>query len=131
MADLRTPLFDALLLLLRNSSTLQAFLGTPARVYDQRPSMSTFPYLTLALSEMRDMSAKGLSVESGIVTIDIWSRQRGGRETTQLLAALRTVLQEASLPTLARCGEEFSTVLWDDESQLSHGVARYRVVVGE
>ena len=129
MADLRTPSFDAVMALLKGSSTLQAFLGTPARVYDQRPSMATFPYLTMNLSEVRDVSAKGLSIESGILQIDIWSRQRGSREVTQLLAALRSVLHDATLPNIARCMEEFSSVLWDDEAQMSHGVARYRVVM--
>ena len=46
-ADSQWPLQQALHAALTGDAALQAFLGTPARVFDQVPQDSAFPYLVI------------------------------------------------------------------------------------
>lgn len=135
MTDLLTPVAEALLARLAGDSAVQAVLGHPARVYDQRPAMATFPYAVLAAGEGRDIGTKTLAVSSQVLTLQVFSRQRGGREVRLVLAALRSALHDAAftLPSgaLVRCQEEFVTVRYDETTQAGAGTARYRIVVSE
>lgn len=129
MSDLRTALTETVSAQLQAHAGLQALLGTPLRLYEQRPAMATFPFMTLGESEQRDISAKGVQVESHVCAFHVWSRQRSGREVRQVLAQLREALHDATLANVARVQEEFSGVLWDEAAQASRGVARYRLIV--
>ncbi len=135
MTDLLTPVVDAVLAQLAGHSAVQAVLGNPARVYDQRPAMATFPYTVLAAGEGRDVGTKTLAVNSQILTFQVFSRQRGGREVRLVLAALRTALQDAAFTltsgNLVRCQEEFVAVRYDETTQSGFGTARYRVLVSD
>lgn len=135
MADLLTPLPEAMLSALSANAGVQALLGSPARVYDHRPAMATFPYVVLSLGDGRDIGTKTIAVVSQAITFQAFSRQRAGREVRQILAALRAALQDSALVLgagqVARCQEELASVRYDEKSEASTGLARYRVVVSD
>lgn len=133
MTDLITPLPEAMVAKLAADSNVRSLLGNPARVYDHRPAMATFPYVVLAQGEARNIGTKTLAVSSQLVTLQVFSRQRGGAEVRKVLASLRTALHDATLTlsagSVARVQEEFVSVRFDAQSEASSGLARYRVVV--
>lgn len=133
MTDHYTPVMDAITALLAADTGVQALLGNPARIYDQRPAMATFPYLAQGEGEVRDISTKTLAVTSHVLQLQVFSRQRSSREARQVAAAIRTALHDASLTlasgSAARCQEEYVNVRWDEESQATRALLRYRVVV--
>lgn len=135
MTDLHSPLADTLISKLAADTGIQALLGNPARVYDHRPAMASFPYAVIAQGEARDMGTKTLAAVSHGVNVEIFSRQRSGKECRQVLAAIKTALHDASVTlaagSLSRCQEEFATVRFDEEAQAAHAQARYRCVVSD
>lgn len=126
---------DSLISALAADSGVQAVLGNPARVYDHRPAMATFPYAVVSAGEARDIGTKTLAVTSHGVTLDVFSQKRAGSEVRQVLAAMRSALHDATLTLSAghavRCQQELVSVRFDPKSETSHGVARYRIVVSE
>lgn len=135
MSDLISPLPEAMMLRLSADTAVQAVLGNPARIYDHRPAMATFPYVVVALGEGRDVGTKTLAVSSQLVQLQIYSRQRSGKEVRQVLAALKAALHDATLTlsagSVARCQEEFVSVRYDVQAEASTGMARYRVIVSD
>lgn len=135
MTDLHSPLADALVSKLAADTGVQALLGNPARVYGHRPAMAGFPYVVIAQGEARDMGTKSLAAVSHSVGVEVFSRQRSGKECRQVLAAVKAALHDASVTltagSLARCQEEFATVRFDEGAQAAHALARYRCVVSD
>lgn len=135
MTDFSTPLPTAVINTLAANAGVQALLGNPARVFDHRPAMATFPYVVVALGESRDIGTKGLAVTSQLLTLQVFSRQRSGSEARQILATIRAVLHDTALSlsagSVARCQEETTSVRYDDKSESTSALARYRVVVSD
>ena len=133
MTDWFFLLQQALYARLQADPGLKALLGDPVRAYDYVPPDPVFPYLTLGEMEARDHGAKGYPASTQLVTLHVWSRQRGSREVKQALSALRECLHDASFSIsglgLARCQEEFAATLTDPDGLTEHGIARYRMVV--
>jgi hypothetical protein len=133
MPNLLTPTVEAVLALLQADTALQAQLGNPARIFDHRPAMATFPYLVLDGLDGREAGAKNLLGQNLVLTLRVLSRQRSGTECRTLLALVRDCLHDASLSisgaSLARCQEENVLVTFDPDSGGSQGLARYRLVV--
>ncbi len=133
MTDLLTPTLAALQTRLANDAGLQTWLGAPARVYDLRPAMATFPYITIGPVELRPADTKNVQMQNFLVTVQIFSRQVTGAECHALLSQLRGCLHDASFAitgaALVRCQEEFASVFTDAKSETAQGLARYRLVV--
>jgi hypothetical protein len=118
---------------LSSDSALQAQLGSPLRLYDLPPTNAVFPYLTFGTLEVRDYSTKSGTGQSLTFTVDIWSRERGSKQTKQIMSLLRERLHDAALTLsvghLARCQEEFSGLTREADGLTTHGQTRFRAVV--
>ena len=71
---------------------VSALVGT--RIYDVPPREVTFPYVTIGPANVTDWST---STEAGAehrLELHIWSRQRGKKETYEIMAALEAALDE-------------------------------------
>ena len=78
---------------LTGDAALTALIG--GRVFDAVPPSPVFPYLVLA--EARETAAgSGLAEHS--LTLHVWSRGSGARESKQIAAAASAVLDGAALP---------------------------------
>ena len=111
------------------------------RIFDRVPDRASTPYLTHGTLVSRPLDAEG--VEEHAVTLDAWSRGHGRREVQDILAALDAALRDTTparasalasrlssggsvrLVSIARLAHE---IVSDDDTDLEHAIARYRVV---
>jgi hypothetical protein len=113
---------------------LLALLGG-ARVYDDVPARSEFPYMTFGQSVERDWSTGSDDGSEHTVTLHVWSRARGRKETQAILSAVRRALHDSSLSLdghlLINLRHEFSEARRDADGETFHGIARFRAVTQE
>src|SRR5262245_37804789 len=75
---------------------LVALLGA-ARVFDDVPQGSDFPYLTFGQSTARDWSTGSEDGSEHILTLHVWSKERGKRQAQEIMGAVRTALHDQAL----------------------------------
>lgn len=122
---------QALYAALTTDAGLVALLGTP-RLYDHVPQAAPFPYLTLGQTTVRDWSTGSESGDEHILTLHVWSRAGGRRETHEIMAALKTALHDRALALdghrLANLRHELSEARRDADGDTYHGLVRFRAV---
>lgn len=110
---------------------LLAILGAP-RIYDDVPQSATFPYLTLGQSTSRDWSSVGDTAEEHVLTLHVWSRAAGRKQTHEAMAALRTSLHDRVMTLtghrLVNLRHEFSDARREPDGDTYHGIVRLRAV---
>lgn len=96
------------------------------------PARSEFPYVTFGQSVERDWSTGTEDGKEHVVTLHVWSRARGRKESDDILEAARAALQDAALAPgghhLVNFRHEFSDVRRDPDGETFHGIARFRAV---
>jgi Protein of unknown function (DUF3168) len=117
--------------------TLAPLLGTPPRVYDEPPLDPIYPYTTLGRIEARPFGglAPGGNDAGALeqqVTLSVLSQFGGLEEAKAVVAALRGVLHDQSLPLtdhrLVNLRVVFADVFRAAEWRLILGVVRLRAV---
>ena len=91
-ADSQWPLQQGLHAALSGDAALQALLGDPARIFDQVPQDSAFPYLVIGEDTTGPFDTK---TEAGLehrLTIHSWSPYPGLKEPNPLLPAIPPAL---------------------------------------
>ena len=86
MAAASFALQKAIYAALTADAAVVAALGGP-RIYDDVPVRSDFPYLTFGQSTERDWSTATDDGHEHLVTLHVWSRARGRKETDEVMAA--------------------------------------------
>ena len=139
MSVAASALSRALHAALEDDAALSGLVG--GRIYDRVPDRAPTPYLTHGALTSRPLDAEG--VEEHVVTLDAWSRGHGRREVQEILAALETALADGPTgppPSLAgrldpgegvrlvSVGHLSGDVVSDDDTDLEHAIARYRIV---
>lgn len=131
MADASFALQQALHARLTGDSALLALLGG-ARIYDDVPARAEFPYVTFAQTSQRDWSTGSEQGTEHAITLHVWSRAKGRREASAVLAAARDALHDADLALagfkLVNLRHEFSEARRDSDGETFHGTARFRAV---
>ncbi|MDF1720518.1 MAG: DUF3168 domain-containing protein [Minwuia sp.] len=102
------------------------------RIYDHVPQGSdTFPYIELGdpLTEPWDGSNMLGQVEN--LTIHVWSRQMGRKQTAAVLAAIHATLHRQALTITGQTHvltvKRYQTIMADADGETWHGVARYEI----
>jgi hypothetical protein len=112
-------------------ATLLALLGGP-RVYDDAPQASAFPYLTFGHSLVRDWSTGSEDGSEHVVTLHVWSQNKGKKEAHAIMGAVRTALHDQPLTLsghrLINLRHEFSEARREPDGDTTHGIVRYRAV---
>lgn len=102
------------------------------RVYDDVPVRSEFPYLTFGQITERDWSTSTDEGSEHAITLHVWSRGRGRKETDSVLAVVRAALHDQDLAMsghrLVNLRHEFSETRRDGDGETFHGIARFRAV---
>lgn len=110
---------------------LVGLLGGP-RVFDDVPQQSAYPYVALGSSTERDWSTSTEDGAEHVLTLHVWSRKAGRRETREIMDAVRTALHDKPLPVggyrLINLRHEFSEARRDSDGETYHGIVRYRAV---
>ena len=113
-----------------DAATIGALGGQ--RIFDDVPQRSTFPYLTFGQSTLRDWSAGDEEGEEHLLTLHVWSRAEGRRETHELMALLRKALHDQALALeghrLVNLRHELSEARRDPDGETYHGIVRFRAV---
>jgi hypothetical protein len=113
-----------------DAATLAA-LGGP-RIYDDAPARAEFPFVTFGQSTERDWSTGTDEGYEHLVTLHVWSRARGRKETEAVIAAARQALHDQDLTLsghrLINLRHEYSDVRRDSDGATFHGIARFRAV---
>ena len=117
---------------LSNDAGVKAWLGDPARIYDEAPDDPVFPYLTYGRSESRPADGDGAPVTEHVLHLHLWSRYGGRREAKQGVAAVRTALHDASFAldghTLGSLKTTYTDVFRVGDGRTVHGVVRLRAL---
>jgi hypothetical protein len=111
-------------------AALKALVGDPARVYDDVPEGTPFPYVTLGEISTLDWSTASEIAFEHRLTLHIWSRYGGRKEIRDITAAIHDVLHDADLALaghrLVSLFFQASDVFRDPDGATVHGLARYR-----
>ncbi len=103
-----------------------------ARIYDDTPQRSAFPYLTLGQSTLRDWSTGSEDGDEHLLTVHVWSRADGRHEAHEIMQALRDALHERALSLdghrLVNLRHELSEARREPDGETYHGIVRLRAV---
>lgn len=115
-----------------NPSVTRLLGGT--NIYKDVPQNADYPYLTFVQSVARDWSAGSDDGLEHILTLHVWSRADGKKETHEIIKAIREALHDGSVPVsdhhLVNLRHEFSEARRDPDGETYHGIVRYRAVAG-
>lgn len=110
---------------------ITGLLGS-ARIFDDVPQRSEFPYLTLGQSTLRDWSTATDAGDEHLLTLHVWSRSDGRREVHELMAAVHGALHDRALALeghrLVNLRHEFSDARREPDGETYHGIVRLRAV---
>lgn len=131
MASAGLALQRAVFSALSKDAALVALLGS-AKIYDDVPQRTDFPYVSFGQSTERDWSTATEDGAEHLVTLHVWSRAVGRKEVRTILEAVRAVLHDAVLTLtghrLVNLRHEFSDTRRDPDGETYHGIVRYRAV---
>lgn len=116
---------------LTDDAALLALLGGP-RIYDDVPQSADFPYLTIGQSLVRDWSTGSEEGDEHTLTVHVWSRESGRKQTHAIIGLLREALHDRPLTLdghrLVNLRHEFSDARREPDGDTYHGLVRYRAV---
>jgi hypothetical protein len=116
---------------LGTDATILALLGAP-RIYDHVPQPATYPYISFGQSTTRDSDTGTEQCDEHLITLHIWSRAEGRRETHALIDAVRAALhdkpQTLNGHRLIHIRHDFSEARRDPDGDTLHGIVRLRAV---
>ena len=126
-ASLQKAVFSAL-----NASTALNDLLGGARIFDDVPPQTSFPYVTFGQSQERDWSTGSESGGEHILTLHVWSRRAGRRQAQEVIEAIRNALHDRPVTLenyrLVGLRHEFSEIRRDPDGETWHGLSRFRAV---
>ncbi len=131
MASAGWALQQAIFARLTSDSALTGLLGG-ARVFDDVPPRAALPYVTFAPGTERDWSTGSDAGCEHAITLHVWSRAAGRKETLAIAEAVRASLHEATLALtghrLINLRHEASEIRRDADGETYHGIVRLRAV---
>jgi len=124
--DLASTVYTAL----TGDATLMALVEG---VYDDVPQDTPYPYIVVG--EETTINAGTMTVDGleHTLTLHVWSRYRGLKETKQIMERIYTLLHNSNLTvtgaSLVNLRQEFSSTFVDADGLTRHGVIRFRAMV--
>ena len=116
---------------LAGAAPLTGLIGNDA-IYDHVPQDAAFPYVVIDETRLADWSTGTEPGSEHLLTLHVWSRYQGKRETYQIADAIRAALDEADLSLednrLINLRHQFSDLRRDPDGETYHGVLRFRAV---
>ena len=113
-------------------SSLDSLVGNN-KILDDVPQGTNYPYVQIGEETSIDAGLKDKEAQEYTLTIHIWSRYRGNKETKEIAERIYTLLHNGAISvtgaSLANIRNEFFTVLIDDDWLTRHGVMRFRAIV--
>lgn len=123
---------QAVLTALSADANVKDVLGDPPRLYDHVPPDAVFPYVACGPAHIEPYDTKDESGFDQIVTLNIWSRHRGGKETRVVFQALYNALHRAPLAIAGQaflsCAFHSADFALDSDGLTYHAAARFVIV---
>lgn len=118
---------------LTSDTSVTGLLGG-AKIFDSAPQTASYPYLTLGESVDPDWSTGSEEGAQRILTLHVWSRAGGEKETHDIIEAIRTALKDGPVAVnddqRVELRHEFSEARRDPNDEAYHGIVRFRAVTG-
>ena len=118
--------------LLDGDTTLDAMVNG---IHDYVPQESAFPYITISEQESRDWSTKTTSGTQMALTLHVYSRARGKKETAEILERLHVLLHQGNLSLtgqhLVAMRFELGDIQLEADAITYHGRIRFRIFAEE
>ncbi|WP_102957767.1 DUF3168 domain-containing protein [Mangrovicella endophytica] len=125
--ELQTTIFQAL----SSDPGVTSLLGGP-KIFDHVPERAAFPYLTLGRTAVVDWSTGTEDGAEHILTLHVWARGGGKRETYEIMDKVTSKLHDAHLPlqghALVNLQLQFAEARQEPDSPTYHGILRFRAV---
>jgi hypothetical protein len=132
MTDPGFALQKAIIATLRADSGAQTYLGTSARIYDDPPRDTAFPYVSLGPGTLSDNDTSSERGHVHSLVLDVWSRQGGRKEVRAIIGAIEAALHDRVLTLdghlLINLRFEFADIFRDVDGETMRGTVRYRAV---
>jgi hypothetical protein len=132
MSDALFAVQQAVFNTLSASAEIQSMLGAAPRLYDHTPPGAVFPYVVYGVMHVAPFDTKTEIGFEQVITLNIWSRYRGGKETRDIFQALYDTLHRATLTVSGQVflscefhSADFST---DSDGLTTHGAARFSII---
>jgi hypothetical protein len=129
MTDASLALRTALVQALSSDGAVTSALGG-AKIYDDVPQKSAFPYVVVGQSRWRDWSTGSDEGAEHALVLHVWSRKHGRKEAETIIEAVRTALHDQPLTLmdhhLVNLRLEDADVRRDGDTY--HGVMTFRAV---
>ena len=116
---------------LNGDSNLTSTLG--ASIYDDVPQGSAYPFVSIGEEQSNEYGTMDLDGRDTALTIHVWSRYDGAKQTKDILDRIHTLLHDSSLSVtgfnLVNLRFEFSDIMRDPDGVTRHGVIRFRATI--
>ena len=108
-------------------------MGLVDGVYDDVPQDTAYPYIVVGEETTLNAGTKTLDGLEYTLTIHVWSRYRGLKETKHIMQRIYALLHTYDLAvtgaSLVNLRQEFSSTFVDADGLTRHGVIRFRAMV--
>ena len=117
---------------LNDDSTLDGIVGN-YKIFDDVPQGTSYPYVVIGEETAIDAGAKDTDAQEFTLTIHIWSRYKGRKQTKEIAERIYTILHNVAISvtgaSLVQIRHEFERTLLENDGITRHGVMRFRAVV--
>ena len=131
MSDILFNIQQAALNALSASAAVQAVLGSSPQIYDHVPPTATFPYVVFGPVHVTPYDTKKDIGFEQVITLNIWSRYRGGKEARDIFQAVYDTLHRAPLSiagqTVISCEFHSADFSLDQDGLTYHAAARFAI----
>ena len=104
-------------------------------VYDHVPQGTAYPYVVIGEDTAIEWDTDTSDGVESTLTIHVWSRLKGRRETKEIMELIYDALHRAELQIEGLhsvfCYWEFSETFLDPDGETRHGVTRFRIKAEE
>ena len=106
--------------------------GGVARIYDDVPPSTPYPYLSIGQTIERDWSTGTDDGREHTFTLHVWSRTPGRRQVHEIASLVRATLHQAALPLsnhrLINLRHEFTEARREPDNETYRALIRFRAV---
>ena len=124
---------QAIFAALTADATLATLAGNPPRVFDEVPRDALFPFVVIGDDLESNWDTATDSGSQHLLTVHVWSRAGGRKETKLIADAVRAALDNAALTvsgqTLIDIRYQASEFRRESDGQTWHGLIRFRAVL--
>lgn len=114
------------------NAELTAATGGVARIYDDVPPTTPYPYLSIGQTIERDWSSGTEDGREHTLTLHVWSRAAGRREAQEMAQVARATLHQAILTLdghrLINLRHEFTEARREPDGETYRALVRFRAV---